>query len=155
MREVTSPGEKAEAWNTRLKPGLGLEMHSNQSKKMTSRTQQICRLSEGRSGDLRGKSPVLTQSEKHRTVREQHINTRRMNSTSTHPEWTAHQHTQNGSTRRRGVRKEKEEILKETMAGDMANFKKEKPHLHTQKAHRIPSTMNAKIFTARHISVKC
>lgn len=77
------------------------------------------------------------------------------NSTSTHVEWTAHQHTQNGSTRRRGERKEKEEILKETMAGDMANFKKEKPHLHTQKAHRIPSTMNAKIFTARHISVKC
>ena len=81
---------------------------------------------------------MLTQSEKHRTVREQHINTRRMNR----------------STRRRAERKEKE-ILKGTMAGNMANFKKEKPHLHTQKAHRIPSTMNAKIFTARHISVKC
>lgn len=106
MREVTSPGEKAEAWNTRLKPGLGIEMHSNQSKKWLAEHNRYAGCQKGE---------AVTFEVSHQYLRSLRSTGPSGNHTSTHAEWTAHQHTQNGSTRRRGERKEKEEILKETM----------------------------------------
>lgn len=102
MREVTSPGEKAEAWNTRLKPGLGIEMHSNQSKKWLAEHNRYA-------GCQKGEAVTIEVS--HQCLRSLRSTGPSGNSTSTHAEWTAHQHTQNGqhiNTRRMGAPEEEE-----------------------------------------------